>query len=151
MAKKIKALNVRLQQQMNNLKRDFQYVLINLQLAKVYVFVNGSFINNKNLSSQIEFVLVISIKSKGIAEFILIKNIIYISLTKCKRVICIILALKLYAIAIRVDILIALLSIINMIIDKFKIKQLLIIIYINSLSLYKCIVKLGTTKKTFDN
>ena len=91
--------------------------------------------------------LIISIKLEEIAKFILTGNIIHTSSTKCKKVIHIILALKLYAIVIRIDILITLLSIINIIINKFKIKQLLTIIYINSFLLYKCIIKLNITKK----
>ena len=66
---------------------------------------------------------------------------------KCKKVIHVVLALKLYAIIVEVDMLIALLSIINMIIDKFGIKQLLIVVYIDSFLLYKYIIKLDTTKK----
>ena len=69
------------------------------------------------------------------------------SLMKCKKVIHVVLALKLYAIIVEVDMLIALLSIINMIIDKFGIKQLLIVVYIDSFLLYKYIIKLDTTKK----
>ena len=91
--------------------------------------------------------LVIGIELKGIAKFTLIRNIIYISLTKCKRVICVMLTLKLYAIIIGIDMLIALLSIINMIINKLRIKQLLTIICIDSFSLYKCIIKLDIIKK----
>ena len=91
--------------------------------------------------------LIIGIKSKGIAKFTLTKNIIYISLTKCKKVTHAMLALELYAIIIRIDILIALLSIINMIINKLEIKQLLIIICIDFFLLYKCIIKLNTTKE----
>ena len=132
---------------MDNLERGFQYVLINLQLTKVYIFVNGSFANNKNLSSQIRFVLIIDIKLKGITKFILIKNIIHINLTKCKKVTCIILTLKLYIMIAKVDILITLSSIINIITNKLGIKQLLIIVYINSFSLYKCIIKFNITKK----
>jgi len=57
------------------------------------------------------------------------------------------LALKLYAIIARINILIALSNIINMITNKLKIRQLLIIICINSFLLYKCIIKLGTIKE----
>ena len=57
------------------------------------------------------------------------------------------LALELYAIVAKVDILIALLSTINIITNKFGIKQLPTIIYTDSLSLYECIVKLGITKE----
>ena len=107
---------------MNNLERSLWYVFVNLQLIKVYIFVNGSFANNKDLSSQIEFILIIGIKSEGVAEFTLIGNIIHTSLTKCKKVIYIMLALELYIIVIGINILITLSSIINIIIDKFEIK-----------------------------
>ena len=66
---------------------------------------------------------------------------------KCKKVTCAMLALKLYAIIARINILIALSNIINMITNKLKIRQLLIIICINSFLLYKCIIKLGTIKE----
>ena len=66
--------------------------------------------------------LIIGIKLEEIAEFILIGNIIYINLTKCKRVTYVMFALELYVIIIRVDILIMLLSIIDIIINKFEIK-----------------------------
>ena len=122
MAKEIKALNAHLQQQMNNLKRNLRYIFVNLQLIKVYIFINKSFANNKNLSSQIGFVLVIDTELKEIAKFILIKNIIYISSTKWKKVTRAMLASKLYIIAARINMLITLLNIINMIIDKFGIK-----------------------------
>ena len=116
---------------MNNLERGFWYVPVNLQSTKVYIFVDGSFTNNKDLSSQIGFVLVIGIELERVAEFILIRNIIHTSSTKCKKVIRAMLALKLYIIIIGINILIALSSIINIIINKFEIKQLLIVIYID--------------------
>ena len=56
-------------------------------------------------------------------------------------------ASKLYIMIAGVDILIVLLSIINIIIDKFGIKQLPTIVCTNFFSLYECIVKLGTTKE----
>ena len=55
-------------------------------------------------------------------KFILIGNIIHTNLTKCKKVTCAMLALELYAMIIGIDMLIALLSIINMIINKLGIK-----------------------------
>jgi len=104
------------------LGKGFQYVFINLQLAKVYVFINRSFANNKDLSFQIKFVLVISTKLKEVAKFTLIGNIIYTSSIKCKRVTCVMLALKLYAMVARINMLIALSSTINIITNKFEIK-----------------------------
>ena len=107
---------------MDNLERDLRYIFINLQLAKVYVFVDESFANNKDLSSQIGFVLVIGIKLEGVAEFILIGNIIHTNLIKCKRVTRVIFTLKLYAMIAGIDMLIMLSSTINIIIDKLGIK-----------------------------
>ena len=57
------------------------------------------------------------------------------------------LTLKLYAMVIGINMLIALLSTINIITNKLEIKQLLIIVYINFLLLYKCIIKFGIIKK----
>jgi len=57
------------------------------------------------------------------------------------------LALKLYVIIIKINMLITLLSIINIIINKLEIKQLLIVVYTNFLSLYKYIIKFDITKK----
>ena len=57
------------------------------------------------------------------------------------------LALELYVIIAEIDILIALSSIINIIIDKLEIKQLLIVVYIDFFLLYKCIVKLDIIKE----
>ena len=91
--------------------------------------------------------LVIGIELEGVVEFTLIGNIIYTSLTKCKKVTCAMLALELYVMIVGVDILIALLSIINIITDKFGIKQLLIVICIDFFSFYKCIIKLNIIKK----
>ena len=46
----IKALNKRLKWQMENLDRGLRYVTVNLMQAKLMVFVDGSFANNKDLA-----------------------------------------------------------------------------------------------------
>ena len=91
--------------------------------------------------------LIISTKSKKYIKFTLTRNIIYISLIKCKRVTYTMLALELHAIVKKVDILIALLSTINIIINKLRVKQLLIIICTDFFLLYKYIIKLSTIKE----
>ena len=91
--------------------------------------------------------LIISTKLEEVTEFTLIGNIIHTSSTKCKRVTYAILALKLYIIIARINILIALSSTINKITNKLKIKQLLTIIYTNFFLLYKYIIKLDITKE----
>jgi hypothetical protein len=57
--KDFSALNKRLQWQVDNQDRGLTYLPLPLQSAKLYVFVDGSFANNKDLSSQIGFVIVL--------------------------------------------------------------------------------------------
>ncbi|PVH70663.1 hypothetical protein DL98DRAFT_553943 [Cadophora sp. DSE1049] len=80
-----------------NLERGLRYILIDFNLAKIYVFVNKSFANNKNLSLQIGFVLVIGSKTEGSTGFTFSNNIIYASFIKCKRVTRAVLASELQA------------------------------------------------------
>jgi hypothetical protein len=70
-------------------------------------------------------------------------NILYWSFIKCKRIIKSVLAFKLYAMAYGFDIS----ALIKFIIDKVLKIDLLLIFYINSKSLYKCLVKLDTTQE----
>jgi len=53
----IKALNKRLKWQTENLNCGLRYVTVNLIEAKLIVFVDGSFANNKDLSLQLGFIL----------------------------------------------------------------------------------------------
>ena len=57
------------------------------------------------------------------------------------------LALELYTIVAGINILISLSTTINIITNKLSIPRLFTVVYTDSLSLYKCIVKLGTTKE----
>ena len=59
---------------------------INLPTAKLFVFVNGSFINNKDFSSQLGYKIIIANKSTKENNFIIYGNFIYQSLTKSKRI-----------------------------------------------------------------
>jgi hypothetical protein len=113
------------------------------ELSKIYVFVDGSFTNNKDLSSQIKYIVILGIKTKENTEFTLSNDIIYINFTKYKRITPLILASELYIIIVGIDILISLAIIIDMIINKLGFPWLPIIVCTDSL----CIVKLGTTKE----
>ncbi|KAM4057697.1 polyprotein [Hirsutella rhossiliensis] len=55
-----KALNKRIEWQINNPDRGLCYIPIDLESAKIFVFTDGSFANNKDLSSQIGFVIIIA-------------------------------------------------------------------------------------------
>ena len=53
-------MNKRIKWQMENRDRGLHYIPIDIATAKLYVFVDGSFANNKDLSSQIGFVIMLS-------------------------------------------------------------------------------------------
>jgi len=99
-------------------------------------FTDASFINNKDLSLQIGYVLVLT-------DAINKANIIHWSLIKCKRVIRSVLALKLYKIAYRFDIR----AVIKLIVNKILNINLPLMICTDLKSLYDCLIRLGTTQE----
>ena len=101
---------------------------------QLVVFTDASFANNKDLSSQIGYVIVLADATKK-------ANIIHWSSVKCKRVTWSVLASKLYSMAHGVDISTAIKSTM----DKILQVNLLLVLYTNSKSLYDCLVRLGTT------
>jgi hypothetical protein len=62
---------------MEHLGRGITYILLELATAKLFVFVNSSFANNKDLSSQIGYVIILANKITGLDEFIIRGNLIY--------------------------------------------------------------------------
>jgi len=50
---------------------------INLPTAKLFVFVNRSFINNKDFSSQLGYKIIIANKFTGENDFIIYSNLIH--------------------------------------------------------------------------
>ena len=52
-------------------------MLINLPTAKLFVFVNGSFANNKDFSSQLGYKIIIVNKSTKENDFMIYSNFIY--------------------------------------------------------------------------
>ena len=45
---------------MENQERGLRYISLTLPQAKIFVFIDGSFTNNQDLSSQIRYVVTIS-------------------------------------------------------------------------------------------
>ena len=88
---------------MNNLDRGLNYIPLDLANAALYVFVDGSFANNKDLSSQIGFVIFLANETSTTENFTMTGNIIHWSSTKCKRVTRSVLASEIYAMASGVD------------------------------------------------
>ncbi|CAL3967585.1 unnamed protein product [Diplocarpon coronariae] len=86
-------------------------------------------------------------KEEGESQFTLKGNILYYSLTKYKRVIRAILASELYTIVVGINMLVSIAITIDIVIAKLSLPHLPTIIYTDSLSLYKYIIKLGTIKE----
>jgi hypothetical protein len=150
----VKLLNKRLQWQIDNTDRGINYIPLDLATAKLFVFVDGSFANNKDLSSQIGYLIVLANETSGTVEstFKFKGNLIHWSSTKSKRVTRSVLASEIYGMVGGVDMAIAISSTVNMI--KRQLTQnsdlqanIQIVICTDSYSLYECLVKLGTTKE----
>ena len=60
---------------------------INFPTAKLFVFINKLFVNNKDFSSQLGYKIIIINKSTKENNFIIYNNFIYQSLTKNKYII----------------------------------------------------------------
>ena len=122
-------------------------MLLDLDYIKLFIFVDRLFANNKDISLQIRYKIILANKLYRDNSFTITRNLIYQSSTKSKRVIRSILASEIYKIIIRVDIAIVINSTISLIIGQLNLRILLIIIYTDLYSLYKCLVKLGTIKE----
>jgi hypothetical protein len=132
----IKALNKRLDWQINNPGRGLSFVRLNPTIMQLLVFTDASFANNKDLSSQIGYVIALTDATKA-------ANIIHWSSVKCKRVTRSVLASELYAMTHGFDISTA----IKTTVDKALGVSLPIVLCTDSKSLYDCLVRLGTTQE----
>ncbi|EED18931.1 hypothetical protein TSTA_126390 [Talaromyces stipitatus ATCC 10500] len=80
-------------------------------------------------------------------HFIATGNIIHWASSKCKRVTRSVLASEIYGLTTRFDHGITLASTIKMITDRLNLPTIPVVVCTDSYSLYKCLVKLGTTKE----
>ena len=131
-----KALNKRIQWQIDHPTRGLRFVRLDLTSLKLVIFTDASFANNHDLSSRIGFVITL-VDSDNKA------NIIHWSSIKCKRVTRSVLASELYAMVHGFDVGAVLKSTIEGIL-KLPIPMILCT---DSKSLYDCLVKLGTTQE----
>ncbi|XMA09892.1 hypothetical protein WAI453_002683 [Rhynchosporium graminicola] len=145
----VRALNKRLQWQIDNLDRGIKYIDLDLSTAKIFVFVDGSFANNKDLSSQLGYLITISNESSIVErdQFIMRGNLIHASSTKSKRVTRSSLASEVYGMVAGVDMAIAINTTITKIMAQLDLPPLPLIVCTDSYSLYECLVKIGTTKE----
>ena len=144
----VRTLNKRLEWQMMNLDRGIKYIPLDLQRTKLFVFVDGSFANNKDFSSQIGYLIILAnetfIESN---EFVVNGNLIHYSSTKSKRVTRSVLASEIYGMVGGVDMAIAINTTLHMINEQLDLPKVSIVVCTDSYSLYECLVKLGTTKE----
>jgi hypothetical protein len=143
----IARLNKRIQWQISNIERGLRFIPIDLPTAKPFVFVDGSFANNKDLSSQIGYEIFIANEKATEGSFTMTGNIIHWSSTKCKRVTRSVLASEIYAMTSGVDMGIAVNTTMGMIMAKLNLPSIPLVVCTDSFSLYECLVKLGTTKE----
>ena len=139
----VQRLNSRLKWQQENRLRGLRYVKLLPEGLKLLVFVDASFANNKDMSSQIGYVIVLANERKYDDSKVAIKgNIIHWSSTKCKRVTRSVLASELYAMVAGFDMGSVIKTTVNSILAT---TQIPLIICTDSYSLYDCMIKLGTT------
>jgi hypothetical protein len=89
---------------MEHLNRGLSYVHVDLNAAKIFIFADGSFANNKNLSSQLGFLMVLAHENHLESSFALTGNIMHWNSTKCKRITRSILASEVYGMVNEVDV-----------------------------------------------
>jgi hypothetical protein len=145
----IKALNVRIQWQINNARQGLTYVPLDLTRTKLFIFTDGSFANNKDLSSQLGFLIVLATESRteNGDKFHLYGNIVHWNSVKCKRVTRSVLASELYGMVSGFDHAIALSTTLHQIVQNLDLPSIPVVICTDSKSLYDCLVKLGTTSE----
>ncbi|EED15826.1 conserved hypothetical protein [Talaromyces stipitatus ATCC 10500] len=141
-------LNKRLIWQAENPDRGLCFVPINLTKAKIMVFTDGSFANNRDLTSQIGFLIaMVNEDFSQSGQFTITGNILHWASSKCKRVTRSVLASEIYGLTTGFDQGFTLASTVNMITKRLGQPEMPVVICTDSYSLYECLTKLGTTKE----
>jgi hypothetical protein len=134
----IKALNKRLEWQLENSTRGLRFIKLDITTLKLIVFTDASFANNKDFSSQIGFVIVLADAANN-------ANILHWSSIKCKRITRSVLASETYGLTHGFDSAAAIKSTITQLLHLEQ--PLPLVVCTDSKSLYECLVKLGTTQE----
>jgi hypothetical protein len=131
----ITILNKRLQWQIDNHIKELKFVKLDLTKLRLIVFIDSFFVNNRDLFSQIDYVIYLANSNHA--------KIVHWSSTKCKRVTRNVLTTKLYALAHDFD----LDAILKEIVSNIFKRLISLIFCINFKSLYDCLIRLETTQK----
>jgi hypothetical protein len=144
-----KNLNARIQWQINYPERGLTFVPLKLDEIKLFIFTDGSFANNKDLSSQLGFVIVLATEQRTGEgyDFEIYGNIVHWNSIKCKRVTRSVLASELYGMVTGFDNTIAISTTLQQVVQTLGIPQVPVVVCSDSKSLYDCLVKLGTTNE----
>jgi len=139
-------LNTRLKWQMDHRDRGLRFCRLDLATSKLFVFVDGSFAQNRDLSSQIGYIIVWAneVPTSNGDEVTIKGNILHWSSVKCKRVTRSVLASELYGMVHGIDIAMAIQSTLDRILKSLQ-TSVPTVVCTDSRSLYDCMVKLGTT------
>lgn len=129
-------LNKRLQWQITNQNRGLKFVRLDPKSLQLVVFTDSSFANNRDLSSQIGYVVCLADATNK-------ANILHWSSIKCKRVTRSVLASELYAMAHGFDVG----AVIKATLMKVLRGDVPLVLCTDSKSLYDCLVRLGTTQE----
>lgn len=132
----IKNLNKRIYWQMNNPDRCLTFKPLNLSTVKLVVFTDASYANNRDMSSQIGYVIVMMDDNDN-------ANLVHWTSIKCNRITRSVLAAELYAMAHGFDMGIAIKTTMNAMLRR----EISMYLCTDSKSLYECISKLGTTQE----
>jgi hypothetical protein len=122
---------------------------LNLGIAKLFVFINGSLSNLKDFISQIKYIIILINKFKEKNKFIIKRNLINTSSTKYKHITWNSLASKICRIIDSLNLVYVIIVTLKIIIDQRNLPEIPIVFYINSKSLYEYIIKLGITKEKY--
>ena len=90
-------------------------ILLDLPFAKLYIFVNRLFANNKDLSSQLKYIIVITNETSQPYKFTIHSNIVHYLFVKSKQVTRSILVSKIYRIVTSVNIVYTIITIVKLI------------------------------------
>jgi hypothetical protein len=144
----VKALNRRLLWQKQSLSRGLIFRPLDLKDLKLFVFVDGSFANNHDLTSQLGYLVILANETMGTSDtFQLVGNLIHYSSTKSKRITRSVLASEVYGMVAGVDMAYAISTTLRQITNRLGIPPVQTVVCTDSYSLYECLVKLGTTKE----